>query len=74
MKKIFLFLNILFIFILSGCYFVSEGIITGDPTISKYGIAFNDMIYIKDGFKKELKISGDLPKGFRVEYENIYDG
>ena len=70
MKKIFLFLNILFIFILSGCYFVSEGIITGDPTISKYGIAFNDMIYIKDGFKKELKISGDLPKGFRVEYEN----
>ena len=62
LKKIFLFLNILFIFILSGCYFVSEGIITGDPTISKYGIAFNDMIYIKDGFKKELKISGDLPK------------
>ena len=70
MKKIIIVLNLMLMLLFSSCYFVSEGVITGDPTISKYGIAFNDMIYIKDGFKKELKISGDLPSGFSVEYEN----
>ena len=70
MKKIILVVNLLFIIILSGCSFRSTGVITGDETVSKYGIQFNDMIYEKDGFKKELVITGDLPEGFRVKYEN----
>ena len=70
MKKIILVVNLLFIIFFSGCSFRSAGVITGDETVSKYGIKFNDMIYEKDGFKKELVISGDLPEGFRVKYEN----
>ena len=71
MKKI---LTLIFIFtctiLLNSCMFISTGVTTGDPTISKFGISFSDTIYIKDGFSKELKITGELPEGFTVEYEN----
>ena len=70
MKKIILFLTILCVLTLSSCFYKSTGVIIGDPTISKYGIAFNDTVYEKDGFEKQLEITGSLPAGFTVSYEN----
>ena len=70
MKKIFIILSLILILFLSGCWLVSEGTKIGDSTSSKYGIEFNDMLYQRDGFEKELLISGTLPTGFNVKYYN----
>ena len=71
MKKIlFVFLAIVSLLTLNSCFFSNSGIVTGDPTISKYGISFSDTIYKADGFSKKLEITGELPEGFTVEYEN----
>ena len=71
MKKIlFVFLAIVSLITLNSCFFSNSGIVTGDPTISKYGISFSDTIYKADGFSKKLEITGELPEGFTVEYEN----
>ena len=71
MKKIMLiFLTIISMIALNSCFLLSEGVVIGDPTISKYGISFSDTAYIKDGFSKELVITGNLPSGFSVKYEN----
>lgn len=71
MKKIiYIFLLSISLITLNSCVFISSGTVVGDPTVSKYGISFSDTVYQKDGFSKELIITGDLPKGFRVEYDN----
>ena len=67
MKK-YKFLGLLSVLMLG--FLVGCGSDNSEPTMPELNISFDDMTFIADGTEKNLAITGDLPEGYSVVYEN----